>query len=270
MKSKSIDLFYWSEIRFIHKDKENYGDLLSAYIVEKVTGKPVKWVHPRKQKWYKKRKRNFLAAGSIIHHANRNSIVWGSGIIDRQQEVAAADFRAVRGPRTREYLQRKGYECPQVYGDPALLLPQLFNPEISKKYKLGIIPHYHDYEQVLDYYKDKKDILVIDLMTMDVEEVTRQIMSCERTLSSSLHGLIVSHVYQIPSVWVKFSNKIFGDDIKYVDYLESVKLNTYIPPNIQEKLSKPELDSFFDTYECLPEQHHIKALQDGLMSACPF
>jgi hypothetical protein len=33
------------------------------------------------------------------------------------------------------------------------------------------------------------------------------------------------HAYGIPAVWQKFSNKVFGDDIKYQDYMESVEMD---------------------------------------------
>ena len=105
-----LPLFYWSEKKFIFKEKENYGDLLSKYLVEKISGREVKWVHPRKQPWYKIGKTNYLAIGSIIHHANKHSIVWGSGIIDKKQQVAEADFRAVRGPETRRFLFGSGLQ----------------------------------------------------------------------------------------------------------------------------------------------------------------
>ncbi|SFN32812.1 polysaccharide pyruvyl transferase family protein [Salegentibacter flavus] len=269
-RNKYIPLFFWSEIKFIFKEKENYGDLLSKYLVEKISGREVKWVHPKKQPWYKWDKSHYLAIGSILPHATKNSIVWGSGIIDREHHVAKADFRAVRGPRTREFLQQLGYDCPPVYGDPALLLPEYFNPQVEKEYKLGIIPHYHDYKKAVELFEDNPDIRVIDLMCMDVEEVTRQIMSCERTLSSSLHGLIVSHAYRIPSLWIEFSDKIFGDGIKYPDYLESVGLSVYEPPFIKESLTTEEWISMFEKYPVLPEKKKVKALQQGLMEACPF
>ena len=95
--------------KFIFREKENYGDLLSKYIVEKISDNPVKFVHPNKQQWYKRNRTNFLAVGSILHHANKHSIVWGSGIIDHEQEIAEADFRAVRGPQTRYFLLKLGY-----------------------------------------------------------------------------------------------------------------------------------------------------------------
>ena len=269
-KDGTIPLFYWSEIKFIFKKKENYGDLLSKYLVEKISGREVKWVHPKKQAWYKWDKSHYLAIGSILPHATKDSIVWGSGIIDREHHIAAADFRAVRGPRTREFLLQLGYECPPVYGDPALLLPEYFNPQVEKEYKLGIIPHYHDYKKAVELFADNPDIRVIDLMCMDVEELTRQIMSCERTLSSSLHGLIVSHAYRIPSLWIEFSDKIFGDGIKYPDYLESVELPIYEPPFIKESLGTEKLTSLFEKYPVLPEKEKVKAIQGGLMEVCPF
>lgn len=270
MSSQLIPLFYWSEIKFINRNRENYGDILSSYLVENISGKKVRWVHPKKQAWYKIDKKNYLAIGSIIHHSTKDSIVWGSGIIDKKQSIANANFKAVRGPRTREYLINLGYTCPEVYGDPALLLPKFYNPEVEKKYRIGIIPHYSDFKVVSESYLNDPDIHVIDLMTLDVEEVTRQILSCHKTISSSLHGIIVSHAYKIPSVWVEFSNKIFGDGIKYIDYLESVELSSYRPEMLLDKISFEDLDKLVENSPNLPNEDKIIELQERLMESCPF
>lgn len=266
----TIPLFYWSERKFIFKDKENYGDFLSKYLVEKMTGMKVKWVHPKKQPWYKLNKTNYLGAGSIIHHATKDSVVWGSGIIDRKQPVVNANFRAVRGPQTRKYLLNLGFDCPEVYGDPALLLPKYYQPEVDKKYKLGIIPHYHDFQLVAEYYKNYSEIFVIDLMTLNVEEVTMEILRCEKTISSSLHGMIVSHAYNIPSIWVEFSNKIFGDGIKYRDYLESVEIPFYQAEMLDRKRKLEEIENLYEKYPGLPEKVKVDKLCEGLMRVCPF
>lgn len=269
-KNKPIPLFWWSEIEFISKNKENYGDLLSKYLVEKISSRPVEWVHPKKQPWYKWNKANFLAVGSIIHHATKDSVVWGSGIIDNKQKVDNACFKAVRGPKTREYLLNLGYYCPPVYGDPALLLPKFYSPIVEKKFKFGIIPHYHDFAKAKKIFEKEKEVVVIDLMTLDVEEVTWQIIQCEKTISSSLHGLIVSHAYNVPSVWVKFSNKIFGNDIKYHDYLESVGLEFYQPEHLQEEIELLNLEKLFSNKPVLPKGEEIIKIQNDLLSHCPF
>tara|TARA_R100000935_G_C2813252_1_gene156042 strand:- start:172 stop:993 length:822 start_codon:yes stop_codon:yes gene_type:complete len=267
--SSEIPLFYWSEIKFIFKEKENYGDLLSKYLVEKISGKKVKWVHPKKQPWFKLNKKNYLAIGSIIHHSTKNSIVWGSGIIDRNQKVSKADFRAVRGPRTRDFLLNLGYDCPKIYGDPALLLPAFYNPTVKKKYRLGVIPHYHDFYLAKEIFGSTSDVLVINLMTMDVEDVTRQILSCEKSISSSLHGLIVSQAYNIPCVWVEFSKKLFGDGVKFTDYFESVAIEPYVPPFLV-KNENIDLETLFIKFSTLPPQGKLDEVKEALMAVCPF
>lgn len=267
---KPIPIFFWSERKFTFKNKENYGDLLSKYLVEKISGKPIKWVHPKKQPWYKWNKENYLAIGSIVHHATKHSIVWGSGIIDEEQKIAAADFRAVRGPRTRNFLLNMGYDCPEVYGDPALLLPRFYRPQVIKKYQIGIVPHYHDFDEVAALYKDDPRIKVIDLMTLDVEEVTTQILECEKTISSSLHGLIVSHSYKIPSVWVEFSKKLFGNGIKFLDYLESVRIPGYQASYLDDKKSIEEFEFLVSSFPSLPDHLLIKELQDDLLKSFPL
>ena len=269
-QGKEIPLFYWSEIKFIFREKENYGDLLSKYLVEKTSGKTVKFVQPKKQPWYKWDKTNFLSIGSILHHADKNSIVWGSGIIDHEHEIAEADFRAVRGPQTREFLLNFGYSCPEIYGDPALLLPKYYNPQAERKYKVGIVPHYHDYKKAVELFQDKPGIKVIDLLSMDVEETTREILSCENIISSSLHGLIVAHAYKIPALWVKFSDKIFGNGIKYQDYFESLNIPFYKADFIENSKTAEELFRLMQGKPLLPEEDDLKKVQQALLESCPF
>lgn len=269
-KSKTIQLFYWSSINFEGKQKENYGDLLSRYLVEKISGKAVSWVHPKKQPWYKRNKNHYLAIGSILAQASKNSIVWGSGIIDKEHSVAKADFRAVRGPQTRKFLLNLGYDCPKIYGDPALVLPEYFNPQVKKNFKIGIVPHYVDYPQVEQWYSNDEDVQIVDLLTDDVETTTTEILECDYIISSSLHGIIVAHAYGIPALWVEFSNKIFGDGVKYADYFESVGLKVYNPKNINFFLSNDDLLELVKREGSRPQANEVKLLQRELMNSCPF
>jgi hypothetical protein len=154
---------------------------------------------------------------------NENTIVWGSGIRDINQNINKGIIKSVRGPLTRKRLLEIGCYCPPIYGDPGLLLPLYYNPVIEKKYTLGIIPHYTHYDVVSKMYNGIESIKVIKLINKDIELVINDILSCEKTISSSLHGLIVSDAYNIPNKWVKFNDKINGDDTKYYDYFKSVK-----------------------------------------------
>lgn len=270
MKQKTIRLFWWNEIKLMGKSKENYGDLLGKYLVEKISGNPVVWAHPKKRSLKNLFSPIYVTIGSILAQVSTNCVVWGSGVISKDTQVKRATFLAVRGPKTREVLQKLGYTVPEVYGDPALLLPKYYTPKIEKKYPIGIIPHYKDFELATQLYASHKNVLVIDLMSNDIEATTDSILQCERIVSSSLHGVIVSHAYQIPAVWVPFSDALFGDGIKYQDYFESVGLKSYVSKVSNTALSEAEIGALFTTYPILPDPLKIKELQDGLLKASPF
>lgn len=267
---KKINLFYWTSKKHGY-NKQNYGDLLSKYIVQKISGKKVKWVDPRKKSPFTvNRKEHYFAIGSIIHHVTKNSVVWGSGIIDFEQKIAEADFRAVRGPQTQKFLIDKGYRCPDIFGDPGLLLPKIFSPEVKKKYRLGIIPHYIDYPVVMNQLGDNKEILVIDLITDDIEFTTSQILSCENIISSSLHGIIISQAYNIPAVWVKFSENLFGNNIKYQDYFESLGIVPYEGGVWNSDFNEKAFSTYLNSKPHLPDPHVLEKIQKGLLECCPF
>jgi pyruvyltransferase len=268
--TKKIKLFWWSEVYFANKKKENYGDLIGKYLVERISKKKVIWVHPKKQRFWNKFQTVYFTAGSILTHIHGKCIVWGSGIISKEYRIEKAVFLAVRGPQSRKLLIEQGHNIPEVYGDPALLLPKFYLANKNKKYHLGVIPHFVDYQFVCEQYKNVDDVLVINLMTNDIEAVTNLILSCEKIISSSLHGIIVSHAYQIPAVWVEFSKKIFGDGIKYQDYLESVELEMYSPLFLNSPITNEQLYFLFNKDNILPKEEVINDIQTKLMKVCPF
>jgi hypothetical protein len=276
MEEKMIDkkerLFWWNEKHFHNHKNENYGDVLGRYLFEKISNKKVIFSIPNKWSYRDLFSQPiYLTIGSILANVNKKCIVWGSGIISENIHVNNAKYIAVRGPRTRSYLLNKGYHVPEVYGDPALLLPRYYKPKIIKKYTLGIIPHNYDYESVLKEYSHLENVKVISLKTNDVEKTTNEILACERVVSSSLHGVIVSHAYQIPAIWVEFSDKLFGDGIKFIDYFESVNLIAYHIKSFHEDLSNQNvINQLFKNYPSLPLETKIKSINDNLLKVCPF
>lgn len=271
MMGKVIRLYWWSEIYIQKLDKENYGDLLGKYLIEKISGKPVKWY--RANKFYFKNlwQPLYVSIGSVLEHIGSHCTVWGSGIISRDSQIAAATFLAVRGPLSRKRLLDLNCKCPAIYGDPALLLPLYYNPNIEKKFKLGIVPHISDYELVNKWYMGEEDIKVINFRTNNVEQTTNDILACEHILSSSLHGLIVAHAYQIPAVHVRFSNNIHGDGVKYHDYFMSVDLNAYTANDMEQAQDvKVSIAIIENHINALPSAAKIKQVQQDLLAVCPF
>ena len=104
-----------------------------------------------------------------------------------------------------------------------MLLPKFYFPEIQKKYEIGIIPHFVDKNnKFLRNFSGYKNILIIDVEQKNSLNFINNILQCKKIFSSSLHGLIVSDAYSIPSIWIKLSDDIKGNDFKFYDYFESV------------------------------------------------
>ena len=267
-----IDVYWWSNKRSGGGDKENFGDYLVPYLLDKTTIQKYRWVAPNNDKILKFfNKKHYFVIGSILRKATKNTIVWGAGIIEENEKVENARFLAVRGPLTRKRLMDFGYQVPERYGDPAVLISLFNNKENTndKKY-IGIIPHFVDYQKVYQMYSDKKNFKVIDLLTNNPQQVLDEISKCKFTLSSSLHGIIVSHALNIPSLWMKVSDNLYGDDVKFFDYFLSVNIKydniieykNYSEYHIRDifdensKISMPKIENFnrliFDLIETFP------------------
>jgi hypothetical protein len=52
----------------------------------------------------------------------------------------------------------------------------------------------------------------------------------------------------------KFSNKVFGDDIKYQDYMESVEMDFTNPKSKETKFSEEELKALFENLPIYPRR----------------
>lgn len=268
-KGDKIPLFWWSEKVLMGKSLENYGDLLGKYLVEKISGRQSIFKHSKQKHWFDTGK-VLVTIGSILANVNKRCVVWGSGIISKSVPVKKATFLAVRGPQTRAFLLEKGYDVPEVYGDPAILLPNYYKPKVEPIFTIGIIPHYSDYKMVKDWYHDNENVTVIDLMTNDIEATTDSILQCKHIVSSSLHGIIVAQAYGIPAVWQKFSDNLFGDDIKFQDYFESVGIDSYQPEIIDQPLDHNSLEMLLKKYPVLPNKIIVEGLQKGLLEAFPL
>lgn len=209
----------------------NFGDDINIPLLEALTGKKV--IHISQSKLW--RIPRLLCIGSIIENfISEKSIIWGSGCIYGNKTIKTAPKKvyAVRGKLSRQVLLKQGIPCPEVYGDPALLLPYIYTPHTEKKYKYGVISHVIDYDlpHVKDFREKHPEILFIKFRNYNSwQDVIEQINSCEKIISSSLHGLIISDAYGIPNVRVIFSNQIIGGDFKFKDYFSGVG-RLYIEP----------------------------------------
>ena len=137
---QNVSLVYFKPAKFA----SNFGDALSPKIIERIIKKPL-----IENKNYSQR---MLALGSILHFAQDNDVIWGSGLNGKiplkNHKFTRLDVRSVRGPLTRKFLISKGIRCPEIYGDPALLMPLLF-PElkVNPTMEYIVIPNINEIEE---------------------------------------------------------------------------------------------------------------------------
>ena len=160
---------YWFDLT------QNFGDSINPLFIEALSGKKVQRVKPHEAGI-----EHVIAIGSVIEHCSKDSVIWGSGFISENSEFNTFPKKvlAVRGPKSRQRLLAYGIECPEIYGDPVLLLPKIYNPTINKKYKYGFVPHFSDKNNTWlqkNVYKNK-EILLIDLQKENVWEIIDDIL----------------------------------------------------------------------------------------------
>lgn len=247
----------------------NWGDALSPRLIQLLSGK--KPILNNKYTFNPHSEPVYTAIGSILGGARmnrmpaKNFIVWGSGFISEFRKLNGTPRKicAVRGPLTRNMLLKQGIQCPEIYGDPALLYPTFYKPNIIRTKKLGVIPHYLEKNHpLLNQFRNDPDILLIDIEG-DINVVVDQICSCQYIASSSLHGIIAADAYGIPSTWIKISDIDIGYGFKYQDYFESVGREDTKPFIIDASV---DIDSLFNLFY----NHRIELDFNLLLDACPF
>jgi len=253
-----VPLIWWT-------DTANYGDLLSPWLVGRVAQRPVVFAPPRHP--------SYVSVGSVVTRARRGSTVWGSGSFGSERRSlfkATAKYCAVRGPLTRSRLLDVGIDCPRVYGDPALLVPMYFWPDVEKTHEVGIVIR-HSEHLWRDVAPDGP-VKIIDFGSEDIDQVTRDILSCRRIISSSLHGLIIADAYGIPNAWLGADGRVGGSrpnggEFKYLDYFASVnKMRQPHYIDLRGEAWSPERLSERFEYDERPIEFDYAALMD----ACPF
>lgn len=259
----------WIKVRWGRVIPNNWGDDINYYLLGMISKRSV--IIATQSLYHLLRKpKNYICIGSILGwYEDKRSEIWGAGFIEDGQiiKVKPAAIHLVRGKLSREILLAQGIQCPEIYGDPALLLSKYYIPHIEKKYKMGIVPHFVDYDNPIlnKFLETHSDCIKIRLKGYEKwTDVIDQILSCDFIISSSLHGLIVSDSYCIPNLWVSFSDGIRGGSFKYLDYFSSVERNEKNPVKIKHTT---DLEYF---YKAPPNKCMCKIDFDTILRSCPF
>ncbi len=240
-----VNLNYWDAV-------DNLGDAISPIIVNWMLS--LRGILPEK---HINKKKHLYAVGSILTAGIQDATVWGSGVLRgnllHRLEKRNLDIRAVRGPLTRTVLLDYGYDVPEVYGDPAILMPEIYVPNNKEKImKYGVILHHTSELQRNALSNSDKNVLVIDIRTNDYMSFLDQLNSVDVVISQSLHGIILAEGYGIKAVLLKPQSDFF----KYYDYYYGTeRMHFPIAETIEEAMNliPPSLPNFNFMREKLKE-----------------
>jgi hypothetical protein len=163
---------------------------------------------------------------------NGDVVVWGTGSsrfrnpfapLDERVPVSALEgtrlkITATRGPVSRAILGAENAVGAAVFGDPVWLLPKFYPAPVTKKWKLGVIihladlqdrafevnpkPNHHRYEVPAEFSGAVRLINTLTPVTLaGMRAKLDEILSCERIVSTSLHGMVFAESYGIPCLY---------------------------------------------------------------------
>lgn len=253
---KPLKVYWW---RYDYPSKLNFGDELTPQLLERLFGLKTVWSAPDKCE--------VVGAGSIIEVvqelSRKNTLnVWGSGFIQdgEQNTNSNLNFLAVRGKKSLKRINNPDV----VLGDPGLLTALAYDGmDRTKRYKLGVIPHYVDAEvPQLKIFKEMPSTVIINPL-WPLEKVVEAICSCELILSSSLHGLIVSDSFNIPNYWMTLSDALTGGSYKFEDYYSIYDEKP--DPLVALEVETISIDDLIESYE----MKNLKLIQEQLINAFP-
>lgn len=229
------NVVYWLQ----GKETQNFGDYLSEILLEDLfhefgrDGQIVRIVGSAIHDWFvpdaPTSDTQEEAAVGETGESRKRVVFWGCGIRElgglSSDRRDSAEILAVRGPVSADDL-RLGAETP--IGDPALLLPALYRPEVRPEFagKTVCIPHFHDTRSDAELRTISGcDVVLrpnIRIGRSNVFQFIDALCSADFVLCASLHGAIVAVAYGRPFAF--WDSGQIDLPVKWDDFAASVGL----------------------------------------------
>lgn len=178
--------------------------------------------------------RRMITVGTIGQLQKAGTVdVWGAGFAGpRGTEFSIASNyvkpplvrfvpHAARGPFSRQLLVDAGYDVPEIFGDPALMLDRLWPAgEVEKRWDLGVVLHMSENDQQFERYTVPDELagsVKVFTTAIDreggvaaVQAKVRELQSCRRILSTGLHALVLAEAGNIPCAHFDIHDGVSG------------------------------------------------------------
>ena len=252
-KRNAVNLHWYSTKR---KDRlENFGDYLSVIVVHNVAKQNGIDVYA-----LQKKTKHLYAIGSIIFYGLQEATIWGSGLLHeakkfRTPKIYKLDIRAVRGPMTRASLMKNGFSVPEIYGDPAILMPLFYTPQKLALKDYVVIAHKNAFNSTSE--KDK----IVNILTDSCYKTIDEIVNSKLVISGSLHGIIIAESYGVPAILMSSILNLSDTDLfKYKDWYYSTGRKEFpVVHSLSEALQTPP-----------PQLPDLSKMQKDIMKAFPI
>ena len=197
----------------------NFGDWLSPLIISNYTNAKIVLQSPVKPS----SKKHLISLGSIGRFIKPNSVVLGTGISSMEIELnKKADYVSVRGPLTAELLRQSGGKDVSSFGDPGVLLSDVYPLERSTTNgRVAFIRHFSHSSLPMQLPENFDEISVMRSRPRDIESFVNALIGYDQVVTSAMHVMITCQSYGIPCALVSFEGaeeNVHGTGIKYEDY----------------------------------------------------
>jgi pyruvyltransferase len=211
-RHKPLKAYWWTKV-------PNFGDALAPLLLQR-------WAEFSKVVLASAAEAEVVSVGSVLEHipAGWSGYIVGSGRLREDAELkfdpSQAKILALRGP-----LSARGFSGSFALGDPGLLANELVDGQNDIR-DIGILPHWMDKELVPRFRRmiPAKESVRIIHPGDDPLFVLKEIASCKKIVTSSLHGMIAADAFGIPRRF-EYCKKMDkeGGVFKLKDYSASIQ-----------------------------------------------
>lgn len=207
----------------------NIGDVFSDFLFDEIYDK-------NKLLSIKDRKIIYFIGSEIPTKGwlSKNTLCCGMGWRDSRMTldkntVSKDNFKYTRGKISRQRVIESGVDIPKnlTIGDTGLLASTIYKPKDTRKiYDICLITHFTDAKNIRAYKqrllsKYKLNIYCVSMGdgTHDCKKLFDVISKSKLVLSSSLHGIIFSHSFNVPALYFHPDDGVkIVDSYKFQDY----------------------------------------------------
>lgn len=274
-------IYYWA-------GEKNFGDQLNVDLLRYFHCRHIKMFYRSEklqESW------DGLAIGSVLGLALESPInkvrskvpliVYGSGFFnvpasDDECFTRPLQIVALRGHLSKERCERILHRDLSgiVLGDPGLLIRRIFpNIRAEKKYDVGIVYHWQDYQNNAN--KDKIRLKTKSFRIISVSETpadfVQAVAECRFILSSALHALICADSLGIPNQHILTRDDNGAEEYKFRDYYTVFPRHKYKPIDLREPgaiIDDALIDTLTQQYDI--SQDEVNRICDNLERVFPF